>query len=90
MDDKRLEIEELGNVAGGSKLENKEAIWFIQKHFPDVKATNTKELWKFLKSIGIEKVTSYSNGPNIYYDFDGNTLTHEQFMRILKDAVGVE
>ena len=90
MDDKRLEMDALENVAGGTTQETKEEIWFMDRHFPDVRVGNSKELRKFLNSIGISKVSSASDRPNIYYDMDGNTLTHEQFMRILKDAAGVE
>ncbi len=91
MDEKKeLKPEELEDVAGGTRLETKEEIWFIDRHFPDVQVGNSKELRKFLNSIGISKVSSASDRPNIYYDLDGNVLTHEQFMQILKDAAGVE
>ena len=90
MDDKQLEIDALEHVAGGTSKETKEEIWFIDRNFPDVQINNSRELRKFLNSIGISKVSSASDRPNIYYDLDGNVLTHEQFMRILKDAAGVE
>lgn len=90
MDDKQLEMDALENVAGGTMQETKEEIWFIGRHFPDVRVSNSSELRKFLNSIGISKVSSASDRPNIYYDLDGNALTHEQFMQLLRDAAGVE
>ncbi len=85
---KELELKDLNNVVGGTKLEIKEAVVFIQKNFPDVKVGDARELNAFLRSIGISKVVSNSTGANKYYDAEGNLMTHEEFMQLLRDHAG--
>ena len=85
---KELELKDLNNVVGGTKLEIKEAVVFIQKNFPDVKVGNAGELNAFLRSIGISKVVSNSAGANKYYDAEGNLMTHAEFMQLLRDHAG--
>ncbi len=85
---KELELKDLNNVVGGTKLEIKEAVVFIQKNFPDVKVGDARELNAFLRSIGISKVVSNSTGANKYYDAEGNLMTHAEFMQLLRDHAG--
>ena len=59
--------------------------FFLQRHFPDVKVGAAGELNAFLRSIGISKVVSNSTGANKYYDAEGNVMTHEEFMQVLKN-----
>ncbi len=85
---KELELKDLSNVVGGTKPEIKEAVVFIQKYFPDVKVGSAKELNAFLRSIGVSKVVNNSTGANKYYDAEGNLMTHEEFMQLLRDHAG--
>jgi len=83
----KIDLNKLEDVIGGSKLEIKETLAFINEHYPDVNTSKAKELKAFLKTLGIVKVVSYPSSPNVYYDEDGNELNHEQFMQVLRDSV---
>ena len=82
---KEISIDNLEDITGGSGQQRDEILSFIKKYYPDVKTSSVKELKKFMESQGIVNVVYHPNCPNLYYDSEGNELTHEQFMQLLKD-----
>ena len=86
---KEIRIDDLEDITGGSGKEREEVLSFIKEYYPNVKTTSARELKTFLETLGITDVVYHPNLPNTYYDKDGNKLSHEQFMQILKDSVQI-
>lgn len=81
-----IEINTLEDISGGTETETKEILYYIHKYYPDVKTSGRGQpLRKFLKTLGISDYRTYMEGHNEYYDEDGNPLTHEEVVQILKD-----
>ena len=88
-DTQKISVDDLEDITGGSGKEREEVLSFIKEYYPDVKASSTKELKSFLETFGITDVVYHPNLPNTYFDKDGNKLSHEQFMQILRDSVQI-
>lgn len=79
-----INLDDLKDVVAGTKSEIKELHYYVNKLYPKAINGRNNGIRELLTSLGIVNCRLNTNGVNEYFDTEGNALSHQEVIEILK------